>query len=459
MHFTMKKTFIKTLLSSFFILFVIFQNHSQNYSVELSSNLSTKEALPFFLRSNKYGAVPNKNNIQLNTSFFSDFKKQNQLINFSYKASITGFVADENDIFINELYGSLLFKNIQVDIGSKNDDILFEGLSITNGNIIKSINTRAIPGIHIKTKNYFKLPFAKNWLSVKANFAEYFLNDKRAVDNAGLHYKSLYFKSILNSNLNLIIGIDHYAQWRGTSEEFGKQPSSLKDYLKIITGNEGNKSSYFGEQLSALGNHIGNYQVQLNHKGEKLNWSFYWSHLFEDASGRELSNYPDALYGLFFDLKKPKSIITHVLAEFQYTKHQGKATSLHGLIDNYFNNTIYQSGWTYFGSTIGSPFFTTRPPENGITYGIAQSRFTSINFGVKGYLNTHLEYKTNLTYTKYVGSFNNPINEDQISPYLELHYKKDNFPFDISLGATGDFGDFLPNNFGGFLKLTKTGKF
>jgi len=30
-------------------------------------------------------------------------------------------------------------------------------------------------------------------------------------------------------------------------------------------------------------------------------------------------------------------------------------------LDNYFNNDVYNSGWTYFGSTIGSPYFTTAP--------------------------------------------------------------------------------------------------
>ncbi|WP_111709665.1 capsule assembly Wzi family protein [Lutibacter citreus] len=455
----MKKTFIKGLTNSIFILFVISQMQSQNYLVELSSNVSAKETLPFFLRANKFGAVPNNNNVLLNTAIFSDFKDSNDLFKFSYKASVTGYIADKNDILINELYGSLLFKNIQMDIGSKNDEILFEGLSVSNGNIIKSINARAIPGINIKTKNYFKLPFAKNWLSAKVNYAEYILNDKRAVDNAHLHHKSLYFKSKLSNTFTLTTGLDHYVQWGGTSEEYGKQPSSFSDYLKVISGSAGGELSNSGEQINALGNHIGNYQIQLDHQGTNLNWSFYLSHPFEDASGRELSNYPDALYGLFFDLKKPKSIITHIITEFQYTKHQGKSTSLHGLIDNYFNNSIYKSGWTYFGNTIGSPFFVPKTSIDDVTLGIAQNRFTSFNFGFKGYVHPDIEYKANLTYTKYAGSFNTPINKNQFSPYLELNYKKNNFPFDISFGATGDLGDFLPNNLGGFLKLSKTGKF
>ena len=42
------------------------------------------------------------------------------------------------------------------------------------GNIIKSINARAMPGVNIKTNNFITLPFAKSWLEVKANFGSLF---------------------------------------------------------------------------------------------------------------------------------------------------------------------------------------------------------------------------------------------------------------------------------------------
>ncbi len=449
------------LILSFILFFsVLFKIQAQNYLVELNSNLSSKETLPFLLTANKFGVIPNNNNLLLNTAIFSDFKKPNNRLDVAYKASITGYIADKNEILINELYVSIASKNWQLDAGSKNDKIVFEGLSISNGNIINSINTRAFPGINFKTRNYLELPFAKKWLKVKANYAEYFLNDKRAIDNAHLHYKSLYFKSKLSNKLSLISGLDHYVQWGGTSEEFGKQPTDFKTYLKYITGTgDGNKTEDDINSSNAWGNHVGNYLFQLNYVGENSNWSIYLSHPFEDRSGREFANYPDGLFGFFIDLKKPKNFITHIITEFQYTKHQGKNSSENGLIDNYFNNSVYQSGWTFYGRTIGSPFFTTKIPENGITYGIDQNRFTSFNFGFKGYLSNNIQYKTNITYTKYAGWFNNPINKSLFAPYLEVLIRDKTIPFEITVGATADFGDFSPNNYGGFLKLTKTGIF
>ena len=456
---SMTLTALKKLQTTALICFVFFQVNSQNYVVEVGSNLSTKETLPFMLTANKFGAVPNNNNLSIYTSMLSDFKNPDSNFDFAYKAAFTGYIADENNIFINELFGRIGYKNWQLTAGSKNDEILFDGLSISNGNIIKSTNTRAFPGINLTTKDYFILPFAKNWLSVKMNYAEYFLNDKRAVDNTHLHHKSLFFKSKLSEKLNLIVGLDHYVMWGGTSEEYGKQPTSFKDYLKYITGQgDGIKANENVNSSNAWGNHLGNYLVQFDYQGENSNWSFYWSHLFEDRSGRELANYPDALYGFFIDLKNPKNLVTHIITEFQYTKHMSGTEGISGY-DNYFNNTIYTSGWTYFGSTIGSPFFTTKTPIDGITHGIEQSRFTSLNIGFKGYLSETIRYKTNLTYTKYAGWFSNPLNESQFSPYFEIFIETEKIPFDISLGTAADFGEFLPNNFGGFIKLTKKGIF
>jgi hypothetical protein len=455
----MNFTAFKNLQTITLICFVFFQVNSQNYVVEVGSNASTEERLPFMLTANKFGAVPNNNNLSIYTSIFSDFKTTNSNFDFAYKAAITGYLADENNIFINELFGSIGYKNWQLTAGSKNDKILFEGLSISNGNIIKSTNTRAFPGINLSTKDYLTLPFAKKWLTVKMNFAEYFLNDKRAVDNAHLHHKSLFLKSKLSEKLNLIIGLDHYVIWGGTSEEYGEQPHNFKDYLKYITGQgDGNKADEHINSSNAWGNHLGNYLVQLDYKGANSNWSIYWSHLFEDRSGRELSNYPDALYGFFIDLKKPKSLVTHIITEFQYTKHMSGLTGFSGY-DNYFNNTIYTSGWTYFGSTIGSPFFTTKTPIDGITPGINQNRFTSLNIGFKGYLSETIQYKTNLTYTNYDSLKSSLLNESQFSPYLEIFIETEKIPFDISIGTAADFGGFLPNNFGGFIKLTKKGIF
>jgi len=463
---------ILTFLTAVSIASLYSQNSRIEYNVDLSSYASTKNTLPFWLVSNKYDIVPNSNNAILKTTFFSDFKRTSKKIDISYKASFIGYTEKNNNhIFINELYTSIKYNKIQLDLGVKHPDVLFEGLSSSNGNIAHSTNSRSFPGYNLQIPEFTELPFAKKWLSFKGNYADYLLNDTRVVDNARLHTKSLYFKSRLSSKIEIITGLNHYVQWGGTSPTFGKQPSSFKDYLKIVRGASGGSGARIGDQINALGNHLGSYLFQLNSYG-KTNWSFYYSHPFEDTSGREMQNWRDGLYGFFIDFKKTKKLVTHLSVEFTYTKHmsgnsnhytdsEGVAHVARGR-DNYFNNGTYASGWTYFGNTIGSPYFTPNlVNEDGITNGviIGDNRFRAFNIGLKGYIG-NFEYRSMISHTTYFGYFDDEYSPkpQQISTLLEFKLPKINhLPFNISFGTGFDTGTYRPVNFGGYLKISKMG--
>ena len=465
---------------AFLFLLLVTKGYSQDsnlsYSLELNSNVSTQDSLTFWQTANRFGSIPNSNNAQISAGFFRNFKNELEYGTVDYELGIqaTSSVADKNETIINQLYASVRWGKIQLDAGVKHRDIVFEGLSSSNGEITYSNNARSFPGYNIYLIDFVKLPFAQNWLSFKGNYSDYLLNDKRFVDNTRLHHKSLHFKSKLSDKLELITGLNHYVQWGGTSSTLGKQPSSFKDYLKVITGSSGGSDALLGEQINALGNTLGNYLLQLNYKGDKTNWNFYWSHPFEDRSGRELSNYPDALYGVFIDLKKPDGLISHISTEFTYTKHASGSSPHYvdedGVFnaasgrDNYFNNGIYESGWTYFGNTIGSPYFSTvTVSENGITNGIIKDnqRFSAFNIGLKGSIH-QFKYITRLSHVTYIGWFDNEyeIKPKQFSGILEVSLPKiDKLPIDITFGTSFDTGTYSPLNFGGFLKLSKRGVF
>ena len=461
----MKNTGLLFLL--FFISIYSLQSQTKdvNYTIHSSAGLSSDTTLPFWLVANQYGAVPNSDYGLLNTAIFKDYDTPDALFDFSYKASATGFIAQENKLLLNELYLGVRFKNIVLDLGAKNDAVLWNNLSSSNGSIIKSINARAMPGITIKTNNYVSLPFASSWLTVKANFAHYFMDDVRYVDNTNLHHKSLYFKTTLSPTFDIIAGLDHYSQWGGTSPEYGAQPSSLSDYIKVVFGAEGGDNALETDQLNALGNHLGAYLLQFNYNKENIGFNFYYSHPFEDTSGREMSNWQDGLYGVFVDFKKNKSLVNSVLLEFSYTKNMSNIPRSDVGPDNYFNNGIYQSGWTYHGNTIGSPYFTPKPiDDNGITSGViaGDNRFAAINIGANGFLKS-LPYKILLSHTTYYGWFGQEYdpNPYQFSGILDLVIPQDVFklPFDVSASFAFDAGTYRPQNFGAFLSITKTGNF
>ena len=461
----MKKCILLFLLCFISVCSLQSQTNDVSYTIHSSAGLSSDTTLPFWLVANQYGSVPDSDYGLLNTSVFKTFDTPETLFDISYKVSATGFIAQENKVLFNELYLGVRFKNILLDIGAKNDAIAWHNLSSSNGSIIKSNNARAMPGVTIKTNNYVTLPFAKSWLQVKGNFAHYFMDDTRFVDNTNLHHKSLHIKTSLSPVFEIIAGLDHYAQWGGTSPQFGSQPSSFKDYIKVVFGAEGGDNATANDQFNALGNHIGAYILQFNYQGQKANYNFYYSHPFEDTSGREMTNWQDGLYGVFIDFKKQKAAITHLLAEFTYTKNMSNIPVSISGADNYFNNGIYKSGWTYHGNTIGSPYFTPEPVDaNDITNGVivGDNRFAAFNLGANGYVKW-LPYKIMLSHTTYYGWFNQEYEQYpvQISGILDIVIPQDKFnlPFDVAACFAFDAGSYRPKNFGAFLSITKTGGF
>jgi hypothetical protein len=461
----MKNTGLLFLLYLIHLSSLLSQTKDVSYTINSSVGLSSDTTLPFWLVANQYSTVPNSDYGLLNTSVFKTYDTPDALFDISYKASATGFIAQENKLLLNELYLGIRFKNIILDLGAKNDAVLWNNLSSSNGSIIKSINARAMPGVTIKTNNFITLPFAKSWLEVKGNFAHYLMDDTRFVDNTNLHHKSLYLKSRLSPEFEVIAGIDHYVQWGGNSPQYGAQPSSLSDYIKVFFGAEGGDNATANDQGNALGNHLGSYLLQFNFNNENTGLTFYYSHPFEDTSGREMTNWQDGLYGLFVDFKKEKSIVSSVLLEFTYTRDMSNMPISITRGDNYFNNSTYKSGWTYHGKTIGSPYFTPKLiDENGITNGVivGDNRFAAFNIGANGYLKW-FPYKIMLSHTTYYGWFNQEYEQYpvQISGILDIVIPQDVFklPFDVSASFAFDSGTYRPQNFGAFLSITKTGSF
>ena len=441
------------------------QNKPINYLLESTSALSSDKTMPFWLTSNTRGQVPNSNVFQVHTALFSDFSTVEDKFDISYKAAFTAYAATTNELFVDELYLGLRYNKLQLHLGVKQGDLLWNGISSSNGNLAMSNNARSFPGYNFLLADFVYMPFLNNKLAVKASYGDFLLNDDRVVDNARLHAKSLVFKTVLSNRLDLITGLYHYAQWAGTSAEFGKQPSGFKNYLKIVTGSVGGDDAAQADQNNVLGNHLGTYLLQFNYKGDKQNWSFYWSHLFEDASGRELANFPDALYGLNIDFKAPEGFVSHLLTEFTYTKSMSGGSNLDRRArDDYFNNGVYESGWTYFGNTIGSPYFTPKAiDENGVTKGVIKgdNRFIAFNVGVKGALKA-IKYKALLSHVTYFGWFDNEYDPSpqQFSGLLELILSEGKtIPFDIIVGTAFDTGTYRSKNLGGFIKLSKNGIF
>lgn len=452
------------------------QKHTFGYRAEIGGAVSS-DRLPFWLYSNTYGTIAQDAYLWSNLSLFTDFQKADtRAFDYSLRVEGTGALGkDDNRLFINQLYGRIRWQNLVLNAGMINPTQEYDGLSSTNGNMLYSTNSRSMPGVSLETWDFIKLPWIGQWLSFRAKYAEYMMIDDRyAGSSTRLHNKLLGIKLTVVPQFSIEAGMEHFAQWGGEIPGYGKLPKSLKDYARVVLVKAGGEDSPDNE-VNKLGNHIGMHFGKIKYNGSKWGTELYYNHMFEDGSGQRFQNFPDGLYGLYLTHKTGPKWFKSFLYEFYYTKsqsgpsHDDPSTGMVvGGNDNYFNNGIYQSGWTFYGNVIGSPFFTPKGKnENGMTLGVYNSRFVAHHMGICGELPLSIQYKLLMSYSQNYGMHHLPfvneqgkrISKPQFSLGLELIAPDLNLPFNTALNIGFDKGDLLKNNFGVMLKIFKTGIF
>lgn len=466
---------IAIILLSLYSLTGYSQKRQAGYQAEIGGGGADR--LPFWLHSNTFGKITYNTYLWGTVSLFTPFRQTNTRA-FDYTLKVEGSGAlgkDDNRIFIDQLYGNIRWQNMVLELGIVNPEVVYDGLSSTNGDVLYSTNARSMPGINLRTWDFIKLPWCFQWISFKAQYGEYMMIDDRyAGDHTRLHHKMLDLRFTIIPQFSIEFGLDHYAQWAGETAKDGKLPSSFKDYLRVVFIKAGSDDAPNNE-INKLGNHIGKEFLKIRYHNDRWGAEFYYQNLFEDGSGEKFRNRPDGLYGLYFTRKKNTKWLKSILYEFYYTKYQSGpfhsdpvSNKTLGGNDNYFNNSIYQSGWTFFGQVIGSPFFLPKPEEeSGITRGVINNRFYAHHLGICGELPAHILYKLKMSYTHNYGTYSIPLLDEngqrtskpQFSLGLELIAPQTKLPFQTALHIGFDRGDLLKNNFGVMLKLFKSGIF
>ncbi|GGG54927.1 hypothetical protein GCM10011414_25960 [Croceivirga lutea] len=323
---------------------------------------------------------------------------------------------------LNTAYAALQLNRVAFVAGAKPDEERLLGLSSTNGDILRSNNARALPGVSVQMTSFGKI---WDWLGIQAGIANYWLTDDRVVENTMVHHKNLSFKWTFTPKASLTAGVYHYAQWGGTSPD-GKEPAALVDYWRVFVGKQGGETARVADQANAVGNHIGSYHLHYKKQFEHLNLELYHQNLFEDSSGREFAAFPDGVWGVFLGLPN-NNFVKGLLYEYVQTNNQsGFAENRGG--DNYFNNGKYVSGWTYHGKTIGLPFMLPRPDGRGIVNNLVQAH----HFGAYA-ATDKISFKGLFSYAENQGTRLNPYfpespltnlaAETVLHAYLESRYQ------------------------------------
>lgn len=473
---------------------------AQGWNVEWNAGTDflggTGDYLPFWARTGRDGIVPYSSSALAIGGADVEYKAENGLY-FQAGTNLVGNLTLRNPIqkthvggIVDRLYVSGGWKMLHLDVGMKPRAKELGNLSITGGNLIMTGNARNMPGINAWTDwIYFE---RLHLFGIKGNFAHYQLNDTRYTSGAMVHAKSLAVKLGWRDMVELEAGLDHWAQWGGTSQTQGPQPSSFRDFLRVIVAGRGGSDASKSDQLNALGNHLGREYVRINYNASSYRFSFQYDMPYEDGSNLiQTQTFPDGVWSLRFALNRNDALVTEAIYEYiqttwqsgnthdrpateeEMTKDYGREVYWQdpdnhyygrivvGGLDNYFNNSSYNSGWTYHGRTIGLPLLLPAAPDkDGYTRGIVNNRVRGHHLGVKGNFGP-LPYAFKATYTSnwgryHIGEGNFFYNRPwQLSLALELEFgeKITNLPMTLAVGAYGDIGKLYQNSFGLTLRI------
>lgn len=175
------------------------------------------------------------------------------------------------------------------------------------------------------------------------------------------HHKSFFFRIKDTENnfpLSFTAGVQHFAQWGGTSTNprIGKQPQSFKDFIRVVFGQKGGDDATASDQINVLGSHYGSYDFKLSYTQKDWGGHFYYQHYFNDKSGMEFANKTDGLWGIQVDLPTIPWL-NKIVAEYLVTMNQ--SGPMHfitfdrdkwkggrgGGNDDYYNNGEYRTGF------------------------------------------------------------------------------------------------------------------
>ena len=218
---------------------------------------------------------------------------------------------------------------------------------------------------------------------------------------------------------------------------------------------------------------------------------------FEDGSGTRFWNFPDGVNTLSLSFKDRNRWVTDILYEFVYTRNQsgplhdrpatdeeveatgGQTYVILGGEDNYFNNGVYRSGWTYHGMTIGLPLFLPMfSGDDGIVMGVASNSLVAHHFGIRGVAARKVPYKFLFTWSRHYGRtrkfdqdqawrFDGHPQQFSIAIEGELdgrvlrgkaYTSRKGCGMSVGLGLYADFGNVFPDSFGMTVRISWSGR-
>lgn len=406
----------------------------------LGAMSSSDGYLPYWMTTNQYGLMPERNGamslISAQTQF-DDSKTWQYCWGASLGANTYNNPLDPasspTHIMVDQLYASLRWKVFTLDLGQKHRENDFIGaspalgsLSVTGGHLVESGNARSMPG-YLGTLAPVAVPWTGKHLWIYGAFGDYATMDQRYCQGALVHRTRIGFRVTATERLSFDAVLDHYGIWGGTSPDYGKMDINLENYLRMVTGSHAGSSGTISDQVNVIGDQGGSEIFRASYRGD--GWKITAQHdiPYSDGSGMGFQNFPDGVNTICFSWNDKDRWVSDILYEHHYTMYQsgpinGELIGEHGEIltpkgtkttgkDQYFWNGQYRSCWTHFSRIIGDPLILPLGMHDGtwssalMNLSLDNDRYKAHHFGLGGKLWRRHPYKFMLTYSDNHGSY------------------------------------------------------
>ncbi len=470
-------------------------HHQLRVFAELGTVVSSSpDRVPFWLAANQYGIIPSRPQaglVQVGVRYNSRLGTSKK---WGVEAAVEGVGQTNNPtvrLILPEAFARIFYKKWELVAGRRREIVGMQDSTLSSGGVLWSGNTLPIPQIRIGTSGYVSLPILKHWLKVKGLYSHgWFENSRPFVQNAFLHYKSVYLQVGKDTwPVSVYAGLAHMVQWGGYApalkddpgvfSEFGHFGSSLQDYLDVVTARSGqDKLSGLGPgqlssfDLNRVGNHVATLDVGTTITLPKSRLVLYRQHFIEDGSLFYLLNILDGLNGLrWYRTDQPQSnfSINRLTAELMYSVSQG------GVVfdiddprkrgrDNYYNHGQYRDGWSYFGRTLGTPFI---PPDTDMNAKYrrnliytSNNRVVVFHLGVAGTLFRRVGWETKLSYSRNQGTYDFPLSPAVVPQFSGLVRARTALPYlgglEVNSSVAWDYGGIYDDAVGVYLGVRKS---
>ena len=375
-----------------------------SYQFGILLNTSNSELAPYYISSNQWGCITQKNST---LAFASVHHAMNNSSRFSWGAGLTligGYASNAGyeryvgngqfevqqqhpaRVWLQEAFVKAKYRSIFAVAGQDYKYSPIVNGALSSGDLVWSNNARPPVGLRAGFIDFQDIPFTKDWVQLQGEFGYFREFDDKWLENhynyynhfittgVWLHYKSLHFRTNSHKPFVFTIGAQSACQFGGTATYYEdgqvtrtvKMDADAKAFFRTFIAGSGGNSA--GDSF-VEGNHMGTWDIALEYKlkpGEKMRAYTQW--LWEDGSGIGKMNGFDGLWGLEYRTDHYNRLITGAVIEYiDFTNQSGPIhwtpndrpgtpiTSHSSGADDYYNNYIY-NGYQSRGMSIGSPF-------------------------------------------------------------------------------------------------------